>query len=241
MSKTTHNFLSIINDRYTIPWSMTRAEQAMLIQILQDKKPKVAIEIGTYNGGSLQVLSDFSEKVYAIDITPSYRDKKCDNFSNVEYLIGDSKAIVPDLITRLNASNEIVEFVLIDGDHSSKGVLEDITNILKLIPKKPILIILHDSFNPNCRQGMKAYDYNANKHVETVELDFVTGAYNHDGLYREMWGGFAAITMSPNTRSTNLKITEYQDKLYKITYYKSIHFYKKLFWFARPIYKLFKK
>lgn len=232
---------NLTTNNYPIPWSMTRAEQAVLIQLLRVTKPKVAIEIGTYNGGSLQVISEFSEKVYALDLEASFKDKRCENLPNVTYLIGNSQSILPQLVDKINKSDEVVEFVLIDGDHSAKGVLEDINNVLKLIPKSAITVILHDSFNPDCRSGMKAYDYNTNPYVKYVELDYVTGAFNHDNLYREMWGGFGCIEMSPQMRTKPIKIEEYQKQLYKITYYKSIHFYRKFFWFLKPIYKVFKK
>jgi hypothetical protein len=231
----------LITNRFAIPWSMSRAEQATFIQLLQTIKPKVTIEIGTYNGGSLQVISEYSEKVYAIDLTPSYRDEHCDNLTNVNYLIGDSKTVVPELIDKLNNSDAIVEFILIDGDHSTEGVLNDISNVLKLVPKNTITIILHDSFNPTCRKGMELYDYNANPYVHSVEIDYVTGAFNHDGLYREMWGGFAKIEMQPEKRTTPLVVSTYQNKLFKTTYYRSIHFYRKFFWFLKPIYRIFKK
>jgi len=230
-----------IVNQFPIPWSMTIAEQAVLLETLKRINPKCAIEIGTYNGGSLQVISEYSEKVYAVDLTPSFRDKRCKAFSNVEYLIGDSKSIIPELVDKINQSDEIVEFILIDGDHSEKGVLNDITNVLKLIPKSAITIILHDSFNPDCRKGIKAYNYNSNLYVHCVELDYVTGAFNHDGLYREMWGGFACIQLLPQKRTTPLKISAFQDNLFSITYYKSIHFFRKFLWFLKPIYKVFKK
>jgi hypothetical protein len=230
-----------ISAQYPISWSMSRAEQATLIQVLKNIKPKVAIEIGTYKGGSLQVISDYSEKVYAVDLTPSDRDERCENLSNVDYLIGDSKRIIPELVNKINNSNDVVEFILIDGDHSYEGVLEDITNLLKLTPKQPITIILHDSFNPACRKGMRLYDYSANPYVSYVELDYITGAFNHDGLYREMWGGFACIVLSHEKRLTALEIYAYQDRLFETTYYRSIHFFRKFFWFLKPFYKVFKK
>lgn len=235
------NIPNYIADQFPIPWSMSKAEQSVLIELLQRIQPKVSIEIGTYNGGSLQALSTYSNKVYAVDLMPNYRDKRCDILKNVDYRVGDSKTIIPDLVNSINASNEEVEFVLIDGDHSSEGVLNDISNILQLKPKQPIFIILHDSFNPNCRAGIRSYDYNTNKHVHAVEIDYVTGLFNHDGLYREMWGGFAAIYMKPELRTEELIVRAYQDKLYKITYFKSIHFFRKFFWYLKPIYKVFKK
>lgn len=238
VQKSVTNFIS---NQYAIPWSMTRAEQATLIQVLEHIKPKVAIEIGTYNGGSLQVISANSEKVYAIDLTPSYRDQRCENLLNVNYLIGDSKRVIPELISKINKGSDVVEFILIDGDHSTEGVFDDITNLLKLKPKQTVTIILHDSFNPSCRKGMTLYNYNANPYVHSVELDYITGAFNHDGLYREMWGGFACIVLSPHKRSTSLEISAYQNQLFKTTYYRSTHFFGKLFWFLKPFYKVFKK
>ncbi len=232
--------IQLISSQYPIPWSMSTAEQATIIQLLQTIKPKVAIEIGTYNGGSLQVLSAFSEKVYAIDLSPEFRDSRCEAFKNVSYKIGDSKTIIPKLVSEINNSDEVVEFILIDGDHSTDGVLQDITNVLQLIPKQNITIILHDSFNPDCRKGMQAYNYNSNSYVHAVELDFATGLFNHDGLKREMWGGFACIEMQPKKRENDLKVSAYQNKLYKQTYYTSIHFYKTFFRFLKPLYKLFK-
>ncbi|WP_431158561.1 class I SAM-dependent methyltransferase [Winogradskyella poriferorum] len=226
---------------YPIPWSMTTAEKCTLIQLLGKIKPKVAIEIGTFNGGSLQAISRFSDKVYAIDISPEQRDERCEKFKNVEYLIGNSKDILPQLVDEINKSDEKVEFILIDGDHSTKGVASDIENILQILPKSTITIIMHDSFNPTCRKGMSLPNYTKNPFVHEVELDFVTGAFNHDGLYREMWGGFGLIQMQPNKRTDTLSISRYQNKLYRLTYYKSMHFYRRLFGFLRPIYKVFKK
>ncbi|MCA0132247.1 class I SAM-dependent methyltransferase [Winogradskyella alexanderae] len=228
-------------NKFPIPWSMTRAEKSTLIQLVKEINPEISIEIGTFNGGSLQVLSHYSKKVYAIDITPEYRDARCKELKNVDFLIGDSKKVVPKLIEKINASKEKVEFILIDGDHTTKGVLADITNVLKIIPYLPITIFLHDSFNPNCRKGILSYDYSKNPYVHNVELDYVTGAFNHDGLYREMWGGFGYIKLMPEKRIKPLKVSQYQEKLFKITYYKSIHFYRKCFGFLKPIYKVFKK
>jgi hypothetical protein len=88
---------------------------------------------------------------------------------------------------------------------------------------------------------MTLYNYNSNPYVHAVELDYVTGAFHHDGLYREMWGGFACIQLSPLKRSKTLEISTYQDRLFKTTFYKSIHFFRNVFWFLKPIYKVFKK
>ena len=229
---------SFLEDQYPIDWSMSRMEQYCLTQLLQKLRPKVAIEIGTYNGGSLQVLKEYCDKVYAIDFTPEYRDQRCDNFDNVEFIIGDSKTEIPKLISQLKNRNEALEFILIDGDHSETGVLSDITNCLNYSPKTQLTIVLHDSFNPNCRRGMKAYDYQHNNYIHYVELDFIGGVFNHDGLYRQMWGGFALIIALAEKRTQKLTISECQSLKYKIVYYQSIHFIRRL---LRPFKLIFNR
>ena len=110
--------LNFLEKDYPIPWSMSLAEKTALILLLQDIKPRVSIEIGTFKGGSLQALSKFSEKVYALDINPNRRDPRCAHFENVEFIIGESKEMLPKLVKSINDSDEIIEFVLIDGDQS---------------------------------------------------------------------------------------------------------------------------
>lgn len=228
-----------LEEEFPLSWSMSRNERYCLIQLLQKIQPDVAIEIGTYNGGSLQVLSKFAKKVYAIDNDPSVKERLAPTFDNVEFLIGDSKTIIPKLIEDIQLRKEQLEFILIDGDHSAEGVYNDIKNILTYIPKTQTHILLHDSFNPECRKGMKRYKYAENKHVHYVELDYITGAYHHDGLYREMWGGFAHIGLSAKERQHALQVHESQKKLYTTTYLHSIHFIKNSFRFLKPLKRFF--
>ena len=72
-----------------------------LIFLLEHLRPKVAIEIGTEDGGSLQVLSHFCDRVFAIDRDQDVPRRLEGKFSNVEYLIGPSQKILPPLIDRL--------------------------------------------------------------------------------------------------------------------------------------------
>lgn len=233
---------NLIKNKFPIHWLMSVSEQTALVQLLEYIKPEISIEIGTYNGGSLQVLSAYSKKVYAFDIDAKKRDKQTEQLSNVEYIIGDSKITVPKLVNEINANTSSVGFVLIDGDHSQEGVLADITNILKLIPKTAITILLHDSFNPECRKGIRRYDYKTNPYIHSVDLDYITGVYfEKDNLKGEMWGGFAVIDMLPEKRKNTLIVKASQNKLYEIAYYRSFHFLKNIFWFLKPIYKVFKK
>ncbi len=226
---------------FPLDWSMTRSERYGFIHVLKQIKPKISIEIGTYNGGSLQVISKYSEKVYAIDNDPTIIDRLGNKFDNVEFLIGDSKTVIPKLIKDLQAKNESIEFALIDGDHSTEGIATDIKNLLVYKPIKSLHIILHDSFNPRCRKGMKTYNYNNNKYVHYVELDFISGIFNPDDLGRQMWGGLALIILFPYERTIPLKVYQSELKLYNVVYKHSIHFLKNSLSFLKPIVRIFRK
>lgn len=226
---------------FPLDWSMTRNERYGFIHVLQHVKPKISIEIGTYNGGSLQVISKYSEKVYAIDTDSTIVERLGSKFSNVEFLIGDSKILVPKLIQDLQAKGDSIEFALIDGDHSTEGVATDIKNLLNYKPLKSLHILLHDSFNPRCRKGMKLYNYNENKHVHYVELDFISGVFAPDNLNRQMWGGLALIIMLAEKRSAQIQVHQSQLKLYNIAYKHSIHFIKNSLSFLKPVVRLFRK
>lgn len=230
-----------LEDEYALDWSMTRNERYCLIKLLEKIKPEIAIEIGTCNGGSLQVISKYAKKIYAIDTDPTILERLGSEFDNVEFLIGDSKIIIPKLIKELQENNKSIEFALIDGDHSTKGVQLDIENLLKYVPMKSLNIILHDSFNPKCRKGMITPNYSDNKHVHYVEIDFISGVFSPNNINREMWGGFAHIILLAEKRLTELKIYQSQKELYRIAYLHSIHFIKNSPRFLRPLIKLFYK
>ncbi len=117
-------------------------------------RPKIAIEIGTRFGGSLQILARYCEKVYSLDIDPDVPRRLEGKYPNVEYIIGPSDETLPPLIERLQREGAELSFALVDGDHSATGVKADIDNLLKFTPTVPLYIIMHESFNPDCRNGL---------------------------------------------------------------------------------------
>jgi hypothetical protein len=68
--------------------------------------------------------------------------------------------------------------VLVDGDHSAEGVRKDIDHLLRLRPIVPLYVVMHDSFNPGCRRGLREADWAGCPYVHAVELDFVAGSVN---------------------------------------------------------------
>ncbi|MFN9325357.1 MAG: class I SAM-dependent methyltransferase [Flavobacteriales bacterium] len=212
---------------FALHWQMTNCERFALQDILRRTRPEVAIEIGTYRGGSLQVISHFAQRVISVDIDPTVPERLAGKFSNVEYRVGDSKQLLPDLIDELNRAGANVGFFLIDGDHSTAGVRRDVNAVLKYRPKGRCVIIMHDSFNPACREGIRSADWSASPYVQWVDLDFIPGIY-HQYAYdtadaRSMWGGFACAYLTPDERTTELEVRESQRGVFEAVKTVSSH------------------
>ena len=221
---------SFLFDNLPLRWQMSLAEKFTLNALLDYAKPDVAIEVGTYQGGSLQVISRYARKVYALDIDPNVEHNLKSKFSNVEFIIGDSSQTLPKLIEQINAGEEQVGFVLIDGEHSTEGVRRDINSVLKLIPKGEIIIVMHDSFNPDCREGIKKADWSSCKYLDFLKVDYVSGTFFAEPFFpvdgRTMWGGFAVGCLTPEPRELSYqdKVLTFDTGLYDVVYRQSFHF-----------------
>lgn len=207
-------------------WMMTDAERLALTALLAELRPECAIEVGVYRAGSLAVLSRFCNKVYALDIDPECATRFQDKFENVEFVTGDSRHTLPRLLARIEAAQESLGFVLIDADHSREGIQSDIDSVLRYTPAKPLYIVMHDSFNPECRKGMREANWSANAHVHLVELDFVTGRFvtkeEPDG-YRQMWCGFGLAMLLPERRRGGVIIHENESLLFQTALRHSVY------------------
>lgn len=217
-------------------WQMSRSEKYALISLLELIRPNASLEIGTYRGGSLQVISHFSKKVYSIDISPEPKKSLSNKFNNVEFLVEPSSAAINKVFKVAEEKGERIEFVLIDGDHSRKGVYSDLKAVLDYPHKSKIMILLHDSYNPQCRKGMLDIDFKKYQHIEYAEIDYITGSFWHNGNNREMWGGLALIKVNPDIISSP-KISQSAKNSFKVAKIHSIHMIKDPLKFLSPIKK----
>ncbi len=229
-------FFSTFETYDDLEWQMSRAEKYCLIELLMNARPDIAIEIGTYQGGSLQVLSKFSGEVYTIDVSEAPKKKLERRFENVSFIIGNSAEVLPQLFLDIERKGKKLEFIIVDGDHSKKGVSADLKAILEYPHKNKLTVVLHDSFNPQCRAGIKSIDYLKYKNVEYVELDYITGSYWHNNTFREMWGGLALIKLNPDN-NIPANINQSQKKLHQKIYLHSAHLIKDKLQFLSPVKK----
>lgn len=203
----------ILNEKYLqAQWQMNFGEKITMLYLLDKMKPEISIEIGTQYGGSLKPISDYSRYVYAFDYFHDNVDKS--SFSNVNFITGNSRITVPKIIKELNESKLNLEFVLIDGDHSSEGVKTDIENILKYEPQKPLYILIHDSFNPIVRSGILKAHWNTCPYIHFVDIDFLHGTVFKNSY--QLWEGLTLALMLPEKRKSLLSISKSQETLFNL-------------------------
>jgi hypothetical protein len=183
-------------------WQMSAAERIALAGVLARTKPKGALEVGVFFGGSLSLTSQFAQHVIGIDIDPQVADRfKCP--SNAEIWITDSQTGIPAAFSYFDKVGIPLNFVLLDADHSHAGVARDLGLILNYIPREPLFILMHDSGNPGCRGGILSVDWASNPHVHELELDFVLGQIPEHTIQNgrgEIWGGLALAYLDSKPR-----------------------------------------
>jgi hypothetical protein len=171
---------------------MSFGERAALEGILSQRKPRLAIEIGTYEGGSLRFLAAHCEHVHTFDLEDLIEDQTA--FSNVTFHTGDSKLLLPELMRRLDAEHRDVDFALVDGDHSAEGVRQDLVNLLESPTTRSTLILLHDTMNAETRAGIERVELSTRSKVVYHELDFVPGYEFVGGHFdQQIWGGLGLV------------------------------------------------
>jgi len=113
-----------------------------LRHFLKGKKFKTIIEIGTYQGVSTAILSEYAKKVHAIDIIDLPLRKEIFDFLNVKNVtfhkcktdFADKEKMVKKIM-----KEETVDLVFIDGDHWGEAIRQEF-DMVSSIPK----ILIHD-------------------------------------------------------------------------------------------------
>jgi hypothetical protein len=168
------------------PWQMSYGERAALTGLLATLRPELSVEIGRAEGGSLRCLAAYSTDVVSFDLVES--DVV---MHGVWTYVGDSHVQLPKFLADAVAADRTVDFVLVDGDHTTEGVRQDIEDLLASPAIRHTVIVAHDSLNPEVRAGLTAVDYEAAG--AWIDLDFVPGCVVADT--RQRWRGLALIVV----------------------------------------------
>ena len=171
---------------------MALGERAALEGVVASLGPALAIEIGTANGESLECISAHSAEVHAFDLhrRPTVTEER---FPNVQFHIGDSHEYLPRVLEELAAAGRNIDFVLVDGDHSARGVRRDLEDLLSSSSVGRTVILAHDTLNERVRAGLEEIDYGGFSKVTYVDLDFVPGRILRKAEGDEPWLGLGLV------------------------------------------------
>jgi hypothetical protein len=171
---------------------MSFGERAAVEGVLAQLRPRLAVEIGTAEGGSLERIARYTEEVYSIDI--SHQELAVRVGEHVHLNTGPSAELLPGLLADFSAAGRSVDFALVDGDHSFEGVIGDLCALLDSPCTARSVILVHDSMNEEIRAGLEQAGIEEYDKVVYFEPDFVPGYVYKTGSARGMvWGGLALI------------------------------------------------
>jgi hypothetical protein len=178
-------------------WYMSFGERAAVVGVLASLRPKVAVEIGSADGGSLRPAALYSETVHSFDLqTPS--DPSDPAFANVVFHTGDSHQILAPFLAGIAAEGGVVDYAMVDGDHSATGVRQDVETLLGSGCLRGFILV-HDVTNPAVRHGLDQIRFENYRDVVYVDLDFTTGHFMLKGEERDqLWGGLGLIVVDPD-------------------------------------------
>jgi hypothetical protein len=185
-----------------LPWQMDPGERAALEGLLCQIRPNLSIEIGTADGGSLRSIARYSGHVHSFDLAVPPND--INELANVTIHTGDSHVLLPEVLDEIARDDQNVDFVLVDGDHTSDGVERDTRDLLASAAVNTTVIVFHDTMNDEVRAGLAHIDIEAEPKVTYYDPDFLAGRLHYrSDLHHQLWGGFGVMVLGAANRSNN--------------------------------------
>jgi hypothetical protein len=171
---------------------MSFGERAALEGVLAQVRPGLAVEIGTAEGGSLARIAAHSAEAHSIDLT--HEPVSAELGEHVHFHTGPSAQILPALLREFSGAGRLLDFALVDGDHSFEGITGDLRMLLDSPCTARSVILLHDSMNEEIRAALESFGLDHREKIVYYDLDFVPGYIYREGNARDAaWGGLALI------------------------------------------------
>lgn len=186
-------------------WMMQLGERFAFEGLLSQLRPRIAVEIGTWEGGSLRRLAAHAGHVHAFDID-ARSVPHADALDNATLHLGDAAAEVPRVLGELHARDEAVDFALVDGLHTYDAVQSDARALLDADACRTTTIVFHDTAHEGVRAGLTDLDLPSHPKVGLWLPDFVPGyrVRDADDLPDEIRGrgfnGLGLLVLDPGFR-----------------------------------------
>lgn len=183
--------------RWAPVW-MTRAERLLLYTLAFTLRPSRYLEIGTFKGGSALLVNaamgalGSDGRIVCVDPQPQITPEHWARLEGRASLItGYSPDVLPQAV---EVAGGPFDFVLIDGDHTYKGVLRDAEGVLPYVTDRAYLLF-HDSHFVDVTRGLNDF---ARKNADQI-VDF--GSLTREVTYQETdqgslrWGGLRLMQL----------------------------------------------
>lgn len=164
-------------------------ERVFLYSLVYSLGPRWALEIGTFQGGSAEIISgaldDLGLGGRLISIDPEPRQITID-WSRISHNATSCQGFFPrDLHRVLPPGGEKFDFVFVDGDHRYEGVLDDLRALPPIMADGGVAL-LHDAFHADVdraiRHAVSAGWYSDGGRVGRVRNDLTPGV-DYGGLH----------------------------------------------------------
>jgi hypothetical protein len=155
-------------------WMMQLGERFAFEGLLSQLRPRVAVEIGTWEGGSLRRIAAHAGHVHAFDIDER-AVPHAEALPNVTLHLGDSAVEVPRVLATLEAAGESVDFALVDGLHTYEAAAADARALLASPACAEAAIVFHDAAHAEVRRALDDLGLDGDERVALYLPDFVPG------------------------------------------------------------------
>jgi hypothetical protein len=155
-------------------WPEHGAERLALTGLLVGRRPRCSIAIGTSGPDGLALVQEYSQVVFAIEVTPACWTP-APGLTNVSVLAGPRGVVLPILLRELETAGIPLGFVLIEGDPGREALTRDLECVLEYTPREPLFLALHGRFEPEHRRALRDVPWERSPYLRWVDVDFVPG------------------------------------------------------------------
>lgn len=170
------------------PAQMTICERVVLYALVIGQRPRRILEIGTRYGGSALIMVSALDDLGSgelVSVDPN-ADIKPETWARISHRATQIPAPSPAALG-LAAESGPFDFVLIDGEHSTEGVIRDVEGSLPFLVPGAYLVF-HDAHHPPVAEGIRAA---LARHPELIDCGLISRERRAEPRGSEIfWGGF---------------------------------------------------
>jgi predicted O-methyltransferase YrrM len=165
--KDSKKLVKIVESSKIFSMNQQELEILQLLDLVKTLRPKRVMEIGTFRGGTLFLLSQFcgqNSKIISLDNKyPPFYKSAMKKFSSqgrrISFFEMDSHDSYSKILIERSLAGKKIDFLFIDGDHSYEGTKKDFEMYSPLV-RSGGMIAFHD-INPDTyiRTGVKSSAY----------------------------------------------------------------------------------